>query len=69
LDSQGCIHTARGVVDADEQCDDGNNAPGDGCDALCRSECVRSDWQEAQVSHARRGKKTYRRTPKGKSGS
>lgn len=27
-----------GIVEANEECDDGNNIPGDGCDALCREE-------------------------------
>ncbi|MCP3980637.1 MAG: DUF4215 domain-containing protein [bacterium] len=29
-----------GVVDPGETCDDGNTTPGDGCDALCRSEAT-----------------------------
>ena len=31
-------HCGDGVVDAGEQCDDGGNGPGDGCDASCQDE-------------------------------
>ena len=35
-----------GRVDLDEECDDGNTLPGDGCDARCRLECnfTPCDW-------------------------
>jgi large repetitive protein len=32
------IDCGNGTVEAPEQCDDGNNAPGDGCNAICMIE-------------------------------
>ena len=35
----GCLATCGdGVMNGDEQCDDGNRTSGDGCDANCRAE-------------------------------
>jgi choice-of-anchor A domain-containing protein len=33
-----CVECGDGVIDANEQCDDGNNVGGDGCSATCRFE-------------------------------
>ena len=35
-----------GVVEGAETCDDGNNISGDGCDASCQSEPVRSSLHQ-----------------------
>jgi cysteine-rich repeat protein len=34
------LDCSNGVLDPGEQCDDGNDVPGDGCDALCRFEVL-----------------------------
>lgn len=38
LDTQGCATCGNDMVEAGEDCDDGNTAAGDGCDAACKTE-------------------------------
>lgn len=38
FDTTGCTKCGDGALDPGEACDDGNNTPGDGCDAACKIE-------------------------------
>lgn len=43
LDTSGCNACGNGMVEAGEQCDDGNQMSGDGCSATCQNEVVACD--------------------------
>ena len=63
------LHCGDGVVDPDEECDDGNSISGDGCDAQCMMETLDdqdtltgdkitdsdSDWDSASNSDSESG--------------
>ena len=55
LDVYGPCSCGNGALQAGEQCDDGNNANGDGCSASCHVEvCFQCAGEPSQCTHLRR---------------